>query len=36
MANGANVCSQEDVKAMVDAAMEKWGRVDILINNAGI
>ena len=36
IANGANVCSQEDVKAMVDAAMEKWGRVDILINNAGI
>ena len=35
IANGANVCSQEDVKAMVDAAMEKWGRVDILINNAG-
>lgn len=36
MANGANVAKQEDVKAMVEATMEKWGRVDILINNAGI
>lgn len=36
MANGANVAKQEDVKAMVEATIEKWGRVDILINNAGI
>lgn len=36
IANGANVAKQEDVKAMVEATMEKWGRVDILINNAGI
>lgn len=36
MANGANVAKQEDVKAMVEATMDKWGRVDILINNAGI
>ena len=36
MANGANVAKQEDVKAMVEATMEKWGRVYILINNAGI
>ena len=36
MANGANVARQEDVKAMVASTMEKWGRVDILINNAGI
>ena len=36
MANGANVAKQEDVKAMVEATMEKWGRVDILINNSGI
>ena len=36
MASGANVAKQEDVKAMVEATMEKWGRVDILINNAGI
>ena len=36
MASGANVCSEEDVKNMVQATMEKYGRVDILINNAGI
>ena len=36
MANGANVAKQEDVKTMVEATMDKWGRVDVLINNAGI
>jgi NAD(P)-dependent dehydrogenase (short-subunit alcohol dehydrogenase family) len=36
MANGANVCSEDDVKAMVEDTMSKWGRVDILVNNAGI
>ena len=36
IANGANVCSEDDVKNMVKETMEKWGRVDILINNAGI
>ena len=36
IANGANVCSEDDVKAMVDNVMTKWGRVDILVNNAGI
>jgi len=36
MANGANVCNQDEVKDMVEQAMGKWGRVDILINNAGI
>ena len=36
IANGANVAKQEDVKAMVEATMEKWGRIDVLINNAGI
>jgi NAD(P)-dependent dehydrogenase (short-subunit alcohol dehydrogenase family) len=36
MANGANVANFEQVEGMVAAAMEKWGRVDILINNAGI
>lgn len=36
MANGANVTNESEVKAMVDAAIEKWGHVDILVNNAGI
>ena len=36
IANGANVCSEDDVKAMVEDVMSKWGRVDILVNNAGI
>ena len=36
IANGANVAHYESVEAMVHQAMDKWGRVDILINNAGI
>jgi len=36
IANGANVTNQEQVEAMVKQAMDEWGRVDILINNAGI
>lgn len=36
MANGANVAKYDEVEAMVAATMERWGRVDILINNAGI
>ncbi|TQV85258.1 SDR family oxidoreductase [Exilibacterium tricleocarpae] len=36
LANGANVADYDEVKAMVDAAVARWGRVDILINNAGI
>ncbi len=36
IANGANVAKYEEVEAMVAEAKEKWGRVDILINNAGI
>ncbi len=36
MANGANVTNEAEVKAMVDAAIERWGHVDILVNNAGI
>jgi len=36
MANGANVTAHEDCQAMVDEAIAKWGRVDVLVNNAGI
>ena len=36
IANGANVTNMEEVEAMVAQAMQEWGRVDILINNAGI
>jgi NAD(P)-dependent dehydrogenase (short-subunit alcohol dehydrogenase family) len=36
MANGASVTDLDQVEAMVAAAQERWGRVDILINNAGI
>ena len=32
----ANASNNADVKAMVDACMAKWGRVDILDNNVGI
>ncbi|NMP31612.1 SDR family NAD(P)-dependent oxidoreductase [Thalassotalea sp. M1531] len=34
--HGANVADFEQVQDMVKQTMEKWGRVDILINNAGI
>ena len=36
IADGANVTNYEQVEAMVAAAMDKWGRVDVLVNNAGI
>ena len=36
IADGANVTKPDEVAAMVKAATDKWGRVDILINNAGI
>ena len=35
-AHGANVGKFDEVEDMVKQAMDKWGRVDILINNAGI
>jgi NAD(P)-dependent dehydrogenase (short-subunit alcohol dehydrogenase family) len=36
IANGANVCDFEQVQAMVAQTLAEFGRVDILINNAGI
>ena len=31
----ANVANDDECKALADAALEKWGRVDALVNNAG-
>ncbi|WP_299171392.1 SDR family NAD(P)-dependent oxidoreductase [uncultured Brevundimonas sp.] len=36
MANPASVTDFAAVQAMVDAAMARWGRVDLLVNNAGV
>ncbi|PSB13675.1 3-oxoacyl-[acyl-carrier-protein] reductase [filamentous cyanobacterium CCP1] len=32
----ANVAEAEQVDALFHAVMEKWGRIDVLVNNAGI
>jgi NAD(P)-dependent dehydrogenase (short-subunit alcohol dehydrogenase family) len=36
MANAASVTDFAAVQTMVEAAMAKWGRVDLLVNNAGV
>ncbi|QTD44074.1 SDR family NAD(P)-dependent oxidoreductase [Ottowia testudinis] len=36
LANGASVTDWDAVQAMVQQAMDAWGRVDIVVNNAGI
>ena len=36
IANGANVTDFAQVEAMVADTMKEWGRVDVLVNNAGI
>jgi NAD(P)-dependent dehydrogenase (short-subunit alcohol dehydrogenase family) len=36
IANPANVTDFDQVEAMAQHAMDEWGRIDILINNAGI
>jgi len=36
IANGANVADFEQVQEMVTQTMNEWGRVDVVVNNAGI
>lgn len=36
MADSANVTDADAAEAMVSNAVERWGRVDVLVNNAGI
>ena len=36
IANGGSVSDRSGAQSMVDDAMNAWGRVDVLINNAGI
>jgi NAD(P)-dependent dehydrogenase (short-subunit alcohol dehydrogenase family) len=36
IAHGANVTNPDHVADMVDKTMAKWGRIDVLVNNAGI
>ena len=36
IANDANVAEYDQVEAIVAEAIDKWGRVDVLVNNAGI
>ena len=36
IANGGSVSDRAGAQSMVGAAVERWGRVDILINNAGV
>src|SRR5574343_1001408 len=36
LANGASVTDFAAVEAMVQQAIDAWGRVDVLVNNAGI
>jgi len=36
IANGADVARFDQVEAMVRQVLDKWGRIDVLVNNAGI
>jgi len=36
IAHGANVCDASQVADMVKTTMDKWGRIDVLVNNAGV
>ncbi|MEZ5492581.1 MAG: SDR family oxidoreductase [Gammaproteobacteria bacterium] len=35
LVSGANVARDEDCRALVKQVLAKWGRVDVLVNNAG-
>ena len=36
IANGEDVASWEGAKRLIGSAIEKWGRIDVVVNNAGI
>ena len=36
MAIGADVSKAEQIDELVKTVMDKWGRIDVLVNNAGI
>ncbi len=36
MTHGADVVVPDAARAMIDLALDRWGRLDILINNAGV
>ena len=36
IANGASVTDMDAVQSMIGATLSKWGRIDVLVNNAGI